>query len=164
MGPEDHVQALLDALGWTGDPELAHTPRRFVELLRELTPGDPPDLSAFEISDPGPVALRDLPFHSLCAHHLLPFFGTATIAYLPRRRVGGFSGIARLLQHHALRPQVQERLANDVADALVAALDPIGVRVRLEARQLCMEMRGARAAGTAVVVVERGDASRLREL
>jgi GTP cyclohydrolase I len=88
------------------------------------------------------VAIREVPFHSLCEHHLVPFFGVAEIVYLPNAHIAGFSSIARVLHHFARRPQLQERLAAQVADALIGALTPAALLVRLRARQLCVEMRG----------------------
>ena len=93
------------------------------------------------------VIVRDLPFHSLCVHHFVPFFGHAHIAYLPGERLMGISGFARLLDHHARRPQLQERLGAQLADDLERRLAPRGVAVILEARHLCMEMRGVRKTG-----------------
>jgi GTP cyclohydrolase I len=86
--------------------------------------------------------VRDIPFHSLCAHHLLPFIGVAHVAYLPGARIVGLSKLARAVEHFARRPQVQERLTGQVADDLVARLAPRGVGVVLEATHLCMSLRG----------------------
>lgn len=162
---EELFAAWLAELGFEGDPEMASTPERFTELLRDYVPDQPaPPLSTFAADGHAPVVLRDLPYHSLCAHHLLPFFGTAAIGYVPRERVAGFSGLARALQHFARRPQLQERLVEQLADHLVEALEPVGLVVHLAARQLCMEMRGARSPGQAVVRATRGDASTVVEL
>jgi GTP cyclohydrolase I len=156
MTPEEHVRAALSALGFDDDAETAGTPERFVGLLRELRPRPTPPLSTFPLERSGPVVLRQLPFYSMCAHHLLPFFGHADVAYWPSDRVAGFSGVAARLRHHARRPQLEERLARDLADDLTSALQPRGLVVRLTARQLCMEMRGAESTGTIEVVASSG--------
>ena len=103
--------------------------------------------ATFPAHGPDPVILRELPFHSLCAHHLLPFFGHALVGYVPGDQLAGLGGVARLLQHHARRPQLQERLARQLAEDLFSALRPRALCVHLVARQMCMEMRGARSAG-----------------
>jgi GTP cyclohydrolase I len=149
----------LTGLGFQDDPETAQTPERMAQFLREFSPGEPPVLSTFPVNSSGAVVLRDLPFYALCAHHLLPFFGTATIGYVPSDRVGGFSGIARLLQYRSRGPQLQERMAEQLADDMVSSMGATGVVVKLSARQLCMEMRGACTPGTIDVFAERGDTS-----
>ena len=98
------------------------------------------------------VVVRDIPFHSMCEHHLLPFIGRAHVAYIPRDgRITGLSKIARCVAGFAARPQLQERLTAQVADAMVAELDPLGVLVVIEAEHTCMTMRGIRAAGAMTV-------------
>jgi len=93
------------------------------------------------------VAVTDIRFHSLCAHHFLPFFGIAHVAYLPKDRVVGLSKLARVVEHYARRPQVQERLTEQVIDLLERRLRPAGAMVVVQARHLCMEMRGVGKAG-----------------
>lgn len=132
------------------------TPRRVTELFQEFVPGPAPKPSLFEAGGADPVVLRDLPFHSLCAHHLLPFFGHATIAYVPTGRVAGLSWFPRMLRHLARRPQLQERLGGQLADAIAEALSSEGVLVRLTARQMCMEMRGVESPGTIETLALRG--------
>lgn len=156
MTPEDHIAAALAALGFVDDPETDGTADRFTELLRGFAPGRAdPDLATFESPGPDPVLLRGLPFHSLCAHHLLPFFGTADVAYRPDARIAGLGAIARALRHFARQPQLQERLGAQLAGFLA---DELGapVLVRLRARQMCMEMRGAESAGTVETLCLRG--------
>ena len=98
------------------------------------------------------VVVRDIPFHSMCEHHLLPFIGRAHVAYIPRDgRITGLSKIARCVAGYAARPQLQERLTAQVADAMVDELDPLGVLVVIEAEHTCMTMRGIRAAGAMTV-------------
>lgn len=165
MRPEDALAAALDALGYRTDPECAGTPARFADLLREFAPGQPaPPLDAFPAPGRDPVILRRLPFHSLCAHHLLPFFGDADVAYRPEGRIAGLGAIARALRHAARKPQLQERLGAELADALHAGLGgPVGVRLR--ARQMCMEMRGIESAGEVETWTWRGpDDPELRAL
>lgn len=156
MTPEQHLAAALDALGYAADPECAATPARLLEVLREFAPGrPPPPLEDFEAPGRDPVVLRDLPFHSLCAHHLLPFLGTATIAYIPSGRIAGLGAIARALRHFARQPQLQERLGAQLADHLHARLGG-PVLVRLRSRQMCMEMRGVESAGLVETHTARG--------
>ncbi|HLU30332.1 MAG TPA: GTP cyclohydrolase I FolE, partial [Acidimicrobiia bacterium] len=97
------------------------------------------------------VMVKDIPFYSLCEHHLVPFHGRAHVAYLPRGRVTGLSKLARLVEGYARRPQMQERLTAQVADALVDRLNPLGVLVVIEAEHLCMSMRGVRKPGATTV-------------
>jgi GTP cyclohydrolase I len=171
---EDLFAAWLQELGFSGDPEMADTARRFTEMFAEFVPGDDSALGRGFTLVPAtnspnavilPVAVRAMPFHSFCAHHLVPFFGTASVAYLPGRHLAGFGGIARIVQHFARRPQLQERLAEQIADTLWTILEPRSVIVRLEARQMCMEMRGARVHGEVEVLAMRGeDLPVLREM
>jgi GTP cyclohydrolase I len=147
----------LRTLGFCADPACEGTAVRVAELLAEFAPGvAPPPLECFDAPGGDAVILRDLPFYSLCAHHLLPFFGTADVAYRPRGRVAGLGAIARALQHFARRPQLQERLGAQLAAHLHAELQA-PVRVRLRARQMCMEMRGARSAGMCQTEAQAGE-------
>lgn len=140
---------LFSRLGIVGDER---TPTRYVRALAELTRGlatDPrrhlevtfPPTSA----DPGLITARAVPFTSLCAHHLLPFYGTATVAYLPKpqARIVGLSKMARLVQDYAARPQVQERLAAQILDALTTRLHCRGAAVAIRGMHTCMALRGA---------------------
>ena len=159
----DLIRALgLDA---AAEPELAQTPARVADLYAEIFSGlDPaaaPDLATFieprgARSGEDLVVVRDLPFYSLCVHHFVPFFGRGHIAYLPGERLIGISGTARLLDLYSRRPQLQERIARQVADHLEELVQPRGVAVVLEARHLCMEMRGIRARGLVETRVLRG--------
>jgi len=161
---EAAVRELIRALGLDPrlEPELARTPERVADFYREalggLDPANHPDLATFPHDGHGDlVVVRDLEFHSLCVHHFAPFFGRALIAYLPGETLVGISGPARLLDHHARRPQLQERLGQQVADQLERLLRPRGVAVVLEARHLCMEMRGIRRRGTVETRALRGE-------
>jgi GTP cyclohydrolase I len=161
---ERAVADLIRALGLdpAAEPELTGTPARVASLYAEafagLEAGAEPELAVFPHPGPGDelVVVRDLPFHSICVHHLVPFFGTATIAYLPSDRLIGISGPARLLELYARRPQLQERIGRQVADHLERLTAARGVAVVLEARHLCMEMRGIRARGRVETRVVRG--------
>lgn len=163
-GVERAVAELLRALGLTAqaEPELARTPARvadlYVELMSGLDPSTHPDLATFpHAGQGGLVVVRDLEFHSLCVHHLVPFFGRALVAYLPGDTLIGISGAARLLEHYSRRLQLQERLGQQIADHLERIIRPRGIAVVLEARHLCMEMRGIRRRGWVETRAVRGE-------
>ena len=144
-----HARALIEHLGEdVRRPGLVETPKRFANAIRFLTGGyesEPEDVvggGVFEAEGDGVVLVRDIEFHSLCEHHLLPFFGRVHVAYLPGDRIIGLSKIPRIVDLYARRLQVQERITEQVADALVKVLEPKGVVVLAEARHLCMAMRG----------------------
>ena len=144
------------------DPELARTPERFTELLEELTTGlhtDPPNLSAFPTTDSStdPVLVCAHPFHSMCVHHLVPFFGTIDVAYIPGDAIVGFGSIGRTIEHFARRPQVQERLVRQIGEHLEEHLKPRGLFVRCRARQMCMELRGMRKRAILLSSYSSGD-------
>ncbi len=142
---ETELRAALEHAGFLSDPECQGTPGTFLDFLAGLDPRRPaPRISLLETESSDPVILRELPFHSLCAHHLVPFLGQACVAVRPAGRLVGLGSIARLLHHHALRPQLQERLGASLADDLLSQLGARTVCVHLRARHLCMEMRGAR--------------------
>jgi len=151
---EQAVADLLLALGQ--DPDDAHvreTPRRVAAAYAELLTPRQFSLTTFP-NDEGYdelVLARDIPFHSLCQHHLLPFKGVAHIGYLPGERILGLSKLARVVELFARRLQVQERLTTQVADWLQAHLEPKGVGVVLEAEHLCMSIRGVQADGSRTV-------------
>ena len=144
-----HAAALIANLG--EDPRresLRDTPERYAKAMRFLTSGyesEPEDVvgnGIFSAEGEGVVLVRDVEFHSLCEHHLLPFFGRMHVAYLPGDRIIGLSKIPRIVDLYARRLQVQERITEQVADALMKLLQPKGVLVLAEARHLCMAMRG----------------------
>jgi GTP cyclohydrolase I len=144
-----HVRAVLEELGEDVQREgLAQTPARYARAMRYLTAGYAESLESvvgngiFQAEGEGLVVVRDIEFHSLCEHHLLPFYGTVHVGYLPARRIIGLSKIPRIVELYARRFQVQERLTEQVADALVKVLEPKGVVVLAEARHMCMAMRG----------------------
>jgi GTP cyclohydrolase IA len=157
------VRNLLTALGEDPDREgLADTPRRVARMYRELFAGISADPAVhlkrvFHEQYDEVVLLRDIDFHSLCEHHLLPFHGKAHVAYLPNGKVVGLSKLARTVDAFARRPQVQERMTCQIADALMEHLDPKGVVVVVEAEHLCMKMRGVQKPnGTMVTSAVRG--------
>jgi GTP cyclohydrolase I len=151
------VRELLLAIGEDPDREgLVETPRRIAESYAEIFGGvqqNPNGLLrvGFEEGHDEMVVLRDIPFYSMCEHHLLPFHGIAHVAYVPRGRVVGISKIARLVEVLARRPQLQERLTSQIADSLMEALEPDGTAVAIEAEHLCMTMRGVKKPGSRMV-------------
>jgi GTP cyclohydrolase I len=144
----------LRALGISLDSEsLQGTPGRMARAYAELFTPRPFDLTTFP-NDEGYdelVLVRDIPVRSVCEHHLLPFVGVAHVGYLPGERILGLSKLARIVEHFACRPQVQERLTKQVADWLSVQLQPKGVGVVIEAEHSCMTLRGVRSAGSATV-------------
>ncbi|MFZ9994497.1 MAG: GTP cyclohydrolase I FolE [Steroidobacteraceae bacterium] len=156
------LQMVRDLLAYIGeDPAregLLETPSRFLKAWREYTRGylEKPEeiLKAFEDGAERVdemVIVRDIPVYSLCEHHLAPFFGKAYVGYIPDQKILGLSKISRLVEVFARRLQVQERLTNQIADALHTHLQPLGVAVVIECRHMCMESRGVRHTGTATV-------------
>ena len=144
-----HVQAIVGHLGEDpGRQGLRDTPKRFAKAMRALTAGYENDAASvvgngiFAAEGDGVVLVRDIEFYSLCEHHLLPFFGRVHVAYLPAERIIGLSKIPRLVDLFARRFQVQERLTEQVAGALMQLLQPKGVVVIAEAQHMCMAMRG----------------------
>lgn len=156
---ERAVREILAAIG--EDPErdgLLDTPSRVARMYEEVCSGlreDPSEhlLKMFEADHDEMVMVRDIPLHSLCEHHLVPFVGKAHVAYIPNMqgRITGLSKIARLVDGFARRPQVQERLTQQIAAALDKTLEPRGVLVVIEAEHLCMSMRGIRKSGSSTV-------------
>lgn len=148
------IASLLSELGEDPDRQgLKATPERVSSALRELTDGyrtRPEDVIAGGVFDQEydeMVVVKDIPFYSLCEHHMLPFFGHCHVGYLPKGRVIGLSKIPRLVDVFAHRLQVQENMTREIADALQSAVEPRGVAVVVEARHLCMEMRGVQKQG-----------------
>jgi GTP cyclohydrolase IA len=145
---------LLEALGVDLDTEArVRTPRRMAQAYAELLQPRPFHLTTFPNDEEYDelVLARRIPFRSVCEHHVLPFTGFAHVGYLPGDRIVGLSKLARLVEHLAARPQVQERLTQQIASWLVDNLDPRGVGVVLEAEHACMSLRGVRVSGTSTV-------------
>jgi len=156
---ERAVREILAAIGEDPDRDgLLRTPARIAEMYEEIFAGlhdDPARHLAvtFEADHDEMVMVRDIPFTSLCEHHFVPFTGRAHVAYIPGRdgRITGLSKLARLVEGFARRPQVQERITTQVADALQSELEPRGVFVVVEAEHLCMSMRGVKKPGSLTV-------------
>lgn len=153
-----HVRGILSALGLDlRDPNLAETDLRvakmYLEMFHGLEEGAEPKVTTFP-NDEGyshMVMEKQLPFYSMCAHHLVPFYGHAHIAYIPRDRIIGLSKFSRILEFYAKRPQLQERLTEQVVTYLEEKLNPLGAMVVIEARHLCVEMRGVKKPGALTV-------------
>ena len=156
---EKAVREILIAIGEDPDRDgLARTPRRVAEMYAEIFSGLHEDPSrhlivTFEANHDEMVMVRDIPLYSQCEHHLAPFHGHAHVAYIPGEdgRITGLSKLARLVDGFAHRPQVQERLTTQIADAIVGVLQPRGAFVMIEAEHLCMSMRGVRKPGAKTV-------------
>lgn len=148
-GMADMVRRMLTQIGEDPNREgLRHTPERFAKALRFLTSGyrqDPEKIlngAMFSVCYDEMVVVKDIEVYSLCEHHLLPFFGRCHVAYIPNKKVVGLSKVARLVNMYARRLQIQERLTNQIARTIEEKLNPQGVGVIIEARHLCMVMRG----------------------
>ncbi len=157
------VTLLLEGIGEDTNREgLRETPERIVRMYEEIFEGmdqNPQELlsKTFAVADSGIVLEKDIVFYSMCEHHLLPFYGKAHIAYLPKDEVVGLSKLARTVEIYARRPQIQEQMTSQIADALMEHLKPQGVMVALEAEHMCMTMRGVKKPGAqTVTVVTRG--------
>jgi len=161
---EQGVRLILEGIGENpGRPGLLETPRRVAEAYEEIFSGvgvDPASVMKTVHAERYDeiVLVKDIPFSSICEHHLLPFIGKAHVAYLPHGdRITGLSKLARVVEVLSKRPQVQERLTNEIADTIMAALQPLGVMVVISAEHLCMTMRGIKKPGSvAVTSVVRG--------
>jgi GTP cyclohydrolase I len=151
------VREIITAIGDDPDrPDLVATPQRIARMYQELFAGvnfDPRRILSESLreSHEEMVIVKDIPFYSLCEHHLLPFYGVAHVGYIPKGRVVGISKLARVVDAYAKRPQVQERLTSQVADTIQECLQPAGVAVIVEAEHLCMTMRGIKKPGSRVV-------------
>ena len=156
---ERAVRDILEAIGEDPDRDgLVRTPMRIAKMYEEIFAGLHNDPSShltvtFEEEHDEMVMVRDIPVHSMCEHHLIPFAGRAHVAYIPGDdgRITGLSKIARLVDGFATRPQVQERLTTQIADALVEVLSPSGVLVLIEAEHFCMSMRGVKKPGSLTI-------------
>jgi GTP cyclohydrolase I len=156
---EKAVASLIEAIG--EDPQregLEGTPRRIAVMYTELFEGlqlDPTEelRVGFEEGHREMIILRDIPFYSMCEHHLLPFFGVAHMGYIPNTggRVVGASKLVRVVDILAKRPQIQERLTTQIADTIMDTIQPDGVAVVMEAEHLCMTMRGTKKPGTKII-------------
>ncbi|KML01459.1 GTP cyclohydrolase I FolE [Rossellomorea marisflavi] len=155
---EDAVRLILEAIGDNPNREgLLDTPKRVAKMYAEVFSGmhqDPKEYfeTIFGEDHEELVLVKDIPFHSMCEHHLVPFFGKAHVAYIPRNgRVTGLSKLARAVETVAKRPQLQERITSTVADTIMETLEPHGVMVVVEAEHMCMTMRGVKKPGASTV-------------
>ena len=156
---EKAVREILEAIGEDPDRDgLVHTPERVANMYAEVfaglgqTPGEHLAVT-FAADHDEMIMVKDIPLYSMCEHHLVPFIGSAHVAYIPNEagRITGLSKLVRLVETYARRPQVQEQLTSQIADELVEALQPRGVLVVIEAEHLCMSMRGVQKPGTTTV-------------
>jgi GTP cyclohydrolase I len=154
------VRLILQGIGEDPDrPGLQKTPQRVADMYEDIFYGlGAPDASELLTAIPGDhhremVLIRDIAFYSVCEHHLLPFHGLAHVAYIPsdHGHIAGLSKLARVVKQIAARPQLQERITSEVADAIMQALEPTGALVLIEAEHLCMSMRGVRTPGSKTV-------------
>jgi GTP cyclohydrolase IA len=153
-----HVRALLEELELDlADPNLADTPVRvakmYLEMFHGLKEGAKPKITTFPNDEGyhGMVMEKEIPFYSMCSHHLVPFYGHAHIAYIPTDRIIGLSKLPRIVEFYAKRPQLQERLTEQVVTFLEQGLRPLGAMVVIEARHMCVEMRGVKKPGAVTV-------------
>ncbi len=153
------ITAIIEAIGEDPTREgLIDTPKRVAEMYAELFNGLGVDPRAelavgYELGHREMVVVRDIPFYSMCEHHLLPFHGVAHIGYIPdvSGRVVGLSKLARVVEIIASRPQIQERMTTDIADAIMEGLKPSGVAVIIKAEHMCMIMRGVKKPGSNII-------------
>lgn len=154
---EGAVRQILDAIGEDPDREgLRDTPKRVAAMYEQVFAGiaqEPAEVLAVEFDEEHEemVLVKDVPFYSMCEHHLLPFSGKAHVAYIPRGKVVGISKLARVVEAVARRPQLQERLTSAIADSIMEALTPRAVGVIVEAEHTCMAMRGVQKPGSTIV-------------
>ncbi len=154
---EEAVLSIIEAIGEDSKRQgLVGTPRRIAEMYAELFMGidlDPKEelMVSFEEGHHEMVILRDIPFYSMCEHHLLPFYGVVHIGYIPKGSVVGASKLARVVEILSKRPQLQERLTTQIAETIVEALQPDGVAVVIQAEHMCMTIRGVKKPGSNVI-------------
>ncbi len=156
---EAAIASIIKAIGENPEREgLVDTPKRIAEMYAELFRGlgkDPKEelTVGFEVGHREMIIVKDIPFYSMCEHHLLPFYGVAHIGYLPNvdGRVVGLSKLARVVEIVASRPQLQERMTTEIADAIMDGLKPSGVAVVVQAEHLCMIMRGVKKPGSNII-------------
>lgn len=143
---EENITRILEYLGEDPTREgLLDTPKRYIKFLKQFTSPDEFNFTVFDSENYDEMIIqKDIPFFSLCEHHIAPFFGTATVAYIPNKKIVGLSKLARTVNLYASRLQNQERITTQIAERLEKELDPLGVAVTLKARHFCMEMRGVK--------------------
>tara|TARA_B110000014_G_scaffold262460_1_gene256500 strand:+ start:3718 stop:4311 length:594 start_codon:yes stop_codon:yes gene_type:complete len=165
------VRDILESIGDDPDREgLRNTPDRVAELYKDLFSGmrcDPAEILSvfFEENHTDPVAFTDISFNSTCEHHLLPFYGHAHVAYIPKGRVVGASKVARLVDVLSKRPQIQERLTTQITDAIYRCLDASSVYVFVSAEHMCMTLRGVKKAESKIITsAQRGEVHEVQQL
>lgn len=147
--PESAARLLLaKTTGWEDDDHGRDTPKRFAAMLRDLTTPKEFDFTTFPAEGDDMVVMQNIPFVSVCNHHIIPFIGHAWIGYIPNDKIVGLSKLARTVHFFAKRLQLQERMTNQIADYLCEHLDPAGVAVVVEAEHMCMTIRGVQTPGT----------------
>ena len=153
-----HMHAIIERLGLDpSDPNLHETPERvarmYLEMFHGLSEGAEPKVTVFPNEEryTAMVMEKDIPFYSMCSHHFVPFYGHAHVAYIPNERIVGLSKMPRIVEFYACRPQLQERLTEQIAGFMAEKLLPQGVMVVIEARHLCVEMRGVKKPGALTV-------------
>ena len=171
---EDAVRQILIHVGEDPDRDgLLRTPYRVAKMYGELLEGYTQDLKTavngalfdVEYGDDDMIVVADIEYNSLCEHHMLPFVGKAHVAYIPRKKIVGLSKIPRIVDMFARRLQVQERMTHEIADALVEALDPVGVMVVVEGQHMCGALRGVKKHGVNMITTaRRGAFEHSREL
>ena len=158
---EEAVKLFLEGIGEDANREgLIETPERISRMCEEIFAGLGKNAAEtlskrFKVETDEPVLEKDIFFYSVCEHHLLPFFGKAHIAYIPNGEVVGISKLARTVEIFARRPQIQERMTNEIADAIMETLNCKGVFVMLEAEHMCMTMRGVKKPGSKTVTLAK---------
>ena len=149
ISEEAAARVLLEkTTGLKNDVHGENTPKRFAAMLRELTTPQDFEFTTFPAEDQDMIVMHDIPFVSVCNHHVIPFVGKAWIGYIPNQKIVGLSKLARCVQYYAKNLQVQERLTRQIAEYLMENLDPLGVAVVLEAEHFCMTIRGVQTPGT----------------
>ena len=145
----DNVLRILQFLGEDVNREgLKDTPKRYIKFIKEFTEKKEFNFTTFDSEGMDQMIVqKNISFYSLCEHHLAPFFGTATVAYIPNGKIVGLSKLSRVVEYYASNLQNQERITQQIADRLESELNPIGVAVSLEAEHLCMSMRGVKKSG-----------------
>ena len=169
------AKLILEGIGEDLEREgLVETPERIARMYEEIFSGLGKDVEeilskTFEVENNDLVIEKDITYFSMCEHHIIPFYGKAHIAYIPRGRVAGLSKLARTVELYAKKPQLQERLSSEIADAIMKYLDAEGVMVVVEGEHMCMTMRGVKKPGTKTVTtsyrgVFKEDATLRREV
>jgi GTP cyclohydrolase I len=155
----EHVRSIIQVLGLDPEADLnlrdthKRVARMYLEMFSGLSEGAEPDITCFPNAEnyTSMVMEKEIPFYSMCAHHFVPFYGHAHLAYIPNERILGLSKMPRIVEFYAKRPQLQERMTEQIAEYMQHQLLPQGVMVVLEARHLCVEMRGVKKPGAVTV-------------